>query len=246
MTLHDFLKCYCRRVSPTPIDGRLVLLRHLGDPVRLGVLDRLVEHGPASVSELAARLDVGVPQLSNHLRRLREAGLVEVERVGRQRIYRVAGTQVAPLLRLLADVVGAGTVESSSVPPPFVLARTCFDHLAGRLGVDLFDRLVELEAIQYHDTGVEPGPSADEVLARLGVAVTEVATVRRSLATTCPDATEGRPHLGGAFGAVVAAVLVERGWTRLHDERRDVDVTADGRRGLREALQLDVEIAGRR
>lgn len=241
MTLHVLLTCYCRWVSPTPVDGRLVLLRHLGEPVRLGVLDRLVDHGPASVSELAARLDVGVPQLSNHLRRLREAGLVEVERVGRQGIYRVAGTQVAPLLRLLAELVGA-TPGSISAQPPFVLARTCFDHLAGRLGVDLFDRLVKLEAIHYHDTSVEPGPSANEVLARLGVAVTETATARRSLATTCPDATEGRPHLGGALGAAVAAAFVERGWIRLQDERRDVEVTPDGRRGLRKALQLDIAV----
>jgi hypothetical protein len=104
---------------------------------------------------------------------------------------------------------------------------------------------VELDALQYNDIGVGPGPLAHEVLARLGVAVTEVATARRSLATTCPDATEGRPHLGGALGAAVAAVLVERGWTRLQDERRDVEVTAAGRRGLREALQLEMDEVAR-
>lgn len=220
-------------------DQRLALLRHLGDPVRLGVLDRLVEDGPACVTELAARLDVGVPHLSNHLRRLRDAGLVEVERVGRQGIYRVAGTQLTPLLRLLTDVVGTAPADAGPTEPAFVRARTCYDHLAGRLGVDLFDRLVDLEAIRRHRDDVELGPGADAVLSRLGVSVPVHPAPRRSLATPCPDATEGRPHLGGALGAAVAAAMAESGWIRQQDGRREVEVMPAGRRGLQRALQLD-------
>jgi DNA-binding transcriptional ArsR family regulator len=239
MTLHHFLKCYRRRVeSNTSEDGRLTLLRHLADPVRLKVLDRLLEEGPASVSELAARLDVSVPALSNQLRRLREGGLVEVERVGRQGLYRVAGTHVGPLLRLLAELVG-GADEEPSAPPPFVLARTCYDHLAGRLGVDLFERLVQLQALRSLDGEVEPGPRAEAVLSRLGVVIKDVPAARRSLASTCPDATEGRPHLGGTLGAALGTALEDRGWTRSREDRRDVEVTPAGRRGLRRSIQLD-------
>src|SRR5262249_57030869 len=102
------------------------------DPVRLGVLDWLAECGPSTVSELAMRLETSVPQLSNHLRRLRGAGLVEVERVGRQAIYRLADEQITTLLSTLGALRGFPTHETSSAPP-FLLARTCFDQLAPEL-----------------------------------------------------------------------------------------------------------------
>jgi hypothetical protein len=169
--------------------------------------------------------------------------LLEVEPVGRQRIYRVTDARVAPLLRLLADLVD--TSDESPAPPPFALARTCFDHLAGRLGVDLLDRLVELGAVHWTGDDVEPGPAAGQVLSRLGVVVSAVHAGRRSVTTACPDATEGRSHLGGAWGAALATVLADRDWVRLHDDSRDVEVTTAGRRGLRRTLQLDATYLAR-
>src|SRR5262249_59981941 len=101
-------------------DARLVLLRHLGDPVRLGVLDWLAECGPSTVSELAMRLETSVPQLPNHLRRLRGAGLVEVERVGRQAIYRLADEQITTVPSTAGRIVGFATHPAASAPPaPF-------------------------------------------------------------------------------------------------------------------------------
>src|SRR5262249_31718671 len=174
-------------------DARLVLLRHLGDPVRLGVLDWLAECGPSTVSELAMRLETSVPQLSNHLRRPRGAGLVEVERVGRQAIYRLPGEQIHTLLGTLGAIAGFAAHETPSAPP-FMLARTCFDHLAGRLGVSLFERLVELKAVRSTggvDIGL--GPEANDVFARLGIVPSAVRAGRRRFASPCPGAPERPP-----------------------------------------------------
>lgn len=225
-------------------DARLVLLRHLGDPVRLGVLDWLAECGPSTVSELAMRLGTSVPQLSNHLRRLRGAGLVEVERVGRQAIYRLADEQITTLLSTLGAIVGFATHETSSAHP-FVLARTCFDHLAGRLGVSLFERLVELKAVRpMGGADIGLGPEANDVFARLGIVPSAVQAGRRRFASTCPDATERRPHLGGALGAVLATSLEDKGWLSVRRDRREIEVTAAGRQGLRKALQMDADDPG--
>src|SRR5215218_6618985 len=87
-------------------DARVVLLKELADPLRLGVIGRLGHRGPATVSRLAAELDVPLPQLSNHLRRLREAGLVSVERSGRQAVFELADSGVLTLLSLLDRITG--------------------------------------------------------------------------------------------------------------------------------------------
>lgn len=220
-------------------DARLVLLGHLGQSVRLAVLDWLAEAGPSTVSELALRQQASVPQVSNHLRRLRGAGLVTVDRVGRQAVYRLVDERITTLLHTLSDLVGANTDEAMLTPRPFMLARTCFDHLAGTLGVTLFERLVELDAVRStRGSEVELGPAAVDVLARVGVVPGAIHTGRRRLATACPDATEHRPHLGGALGAALASRFRDKRWIVARDDRRDVEVTPSGRRKLQEALQL--------
>ena len=96
----------------------VVMLKELADPVRLRVIDRLGHVGPATVSELAAELRVTMPQLSNHLRRLREAGLVHVERTGRHAIYALADESLQALLPLLDRLTGRVTTR-----PPFLFCR---------------------------------------------------------------------------------------------------------------------------
>ncbi|MGP3991535.1 ArsR/SmtB family transcription factor [Streptomyces sp. 3N207] len=230
------------RAAPAE-DARLDLLRHLGDPVRLGVLDRLAERGPSTVGELALYLGTSAPRLSNHLRRLHGAALVEVERTGRQAVYRLADERVIELLSALGAAVGSVPADRSPYEHRFVLARTCFDHLAGRLGVSLFERLTELNALRSAGgTNVELGPDAEKVLARLGVDSGAVHAGRRRFACTCPDATEQRPHLGGALGAVLAETLTDKGWISVRREHREVEVTTAGHAGLRTALRLETDI----
>ena len=215
-------------------DPRIDLLKELADPVRLRVIDRLGYVGPATVSELAAAQRVTMPQLSNHLRRLREAGLVRVERTGRHAIYSLADDSLQALLPLLDRLTGRVTTAPPEPDPE--AGRTCYDHLAGRLGVALYAALRERGALHDQPDGtVEVGDEA--ALRTLGVDPDAVGGDRRRFAFECFDAQQHAPHLAGALGDALAEALLGRGWIERGDGRA-VRLTAAGERGLRESLAI--------
>src|SRR5581483_5950061 len=156
-------------------DPRVDLLAELAHPLRLRVIDRLGQAGPATVSRLAQELGVPLPLLSNHLRRLRDARLVEVERAGRQAVYSLADPGLEALTAVLDRVAGRVAPRPEPADSDFARARTCYDHLAGRLGVDLYRSLLERGALRDRPDGtVQLGPHADEAFAELGVEVAAV------------------------------------------------------------------------
>jgi DNA-binding transcriptional ArsR family regulator len=208
----------------------VALLKELADPLRLRVIDRLGHAGPATVSRLAAELGVPLPQLSNHLRRLREARLVSVERDGRQAVYALADPGLEALLPLLDRITGR--VAEPAPDAAQVPSRTCYEHLAGRIGVALYRGLRDRDAVRERPDGmVDLGPAAQETFARLGVDVTAVKPGRQRLAFECLDATERAPHLAGALGDAVAGALIERGW--VVRDGRTIELSRRGATGLR-------------
>jgi DNA-binding transcriptional ArsR family regulator len=219
-------------------DPRVRLLRELADPVRLRVIDRLAIDGPATVSRLAAELRVTLPQLSNHLRRLREAGLVAVHRDGRQAVYSLADPGLESMVVLLDSLTGRVLSRSGAEPaPPEVPSRTCYEHLGGRIGVAIYRGLRECGALVARPDGVvELGPRAAAKFSRLGVDLEAIEPGRRRFAYECLDATERAPHLAGALGDAVAGSLIARGWIAGTPGSRVITVTPAGRRELRRAL----------
>jgi DNA-binding transcriptional ArsR family regulator len=219
----------------------VTLLRELADPLRLRIVDRLAHAGPATVSRLAADLHVGLPQLSNHLRRLRAAGLVRVRRAGRQATYELADAGLELLLPLLDRITGRVAHGKNDVSSRTRSSRTCYGHLAGPIGVALYEALRERDALRDRPDGmVELGADADAVLGSLGVDVAAVEPGRRRFAYECLDATERAPHLAGALGDALAGALLERRWVEREPPGRAVRVTAAGRRELRRTLGVAV------
>jgi DNA-binding transcriptional ArsR family regulator len=211
-------------------DPRVALLKELADPLRLRVVDRLGHAGPATVSRLAAELDVSLPQLSNHLRRLRDARLVTVERSGRQAVYSLADPGLEALLPLLDRVTGrvAEPLPDAADLP----SRTCYDHLGGRIGVGLYRALREHDALRERPDGlVDLGPAAADTFKWLGLDVAAVEPGRQRFAFECLDATERAPHLAGALGDALAGALIERGW--VVRDGRTIELSRRGATGLR-------------
>jgi DNA-binding transcriptional ArsR family regulator len=211
-----------------PDDPRVQLLAELADDTRYAVLERL-EEGPASASELSELLRAAPTRLANHLRRLRDAGLVTVSHDGRLAIYKLAEPGLREIFSMLNGLRGTPPTTGGRVPE----GATCYDHLAGWLGVTLMDHLVQSGALHARDGEGELGlgPAAGGVLAGLGVELPRTRP-RRMLAFSCMDSHAGRPHLGGQLGAQLAASLRQRGWVEPAERPRRLSVTPAGRRAL--------------
>jgi DNA-binding transcriptional ArsR family regulator len=208
-------------------DARVQLLAELADDTRYAVLERL-EQGPASASELA-----------NHLRRLRDAGLVAVSHQGRLALYELAEPGLREIFSMLNGLRGAPARMGRPVS-----ASTCYDHLAGQIGVALMDHLVQSRALEARDGEGELklGPEAARAFAKLGVEL-PTKPPRRTLAFSCMDPRIGRPHLGGQLGAQLAASLHEKGWVTPTAQPRRLEITPAGNKALHR-LGIRLEAAG--
>jgi len=219
----------------------LAITQALSDPLRLAVLQHLMG-GPATVTELALVTAAAQSRLSNHLAILRERKLVRAIRQGRQIVYEIGDPAVARLVESLAQI--AGPLRRTVKSAPVARARTCYDHLAGRLGVAVFKALVGADALRTPASlggDVELGPRAEKVFTSLGVDVDGARTERRRLLSACLDWTERRPHLGGALGAALWAELTARRWIARRPGTRALIVTRAGTRGLKRSLGVALE-----
>jgi DNA-binding transcriptional ArsR family regulator len=214
---------------PTEVD----VAQAVADGTRLEILHRLME-GPVSVSELAASLARSQPNVSNHLAVLREAGLVRVGREGRKSIYRLGSASVAVLIESISAL--ARGPDPSRATPELARARTCYDHLAGALGVQLFDWLLAEGALardRRDRDAIGLGPKGREVFEGLGVDLDTATRQRRRFALSCLDWTEKKAHLGGSLGAALSDAFTQRGWVVRQPGSRAVALSANGRRQLR-------------
>jgi hypothetical protein len=116
----------------------------------------------------------------------------------------------------------------------------CYDHLAGTAGVALTEALAQRDVLVENGRGYSVTASAPAVLARIGVRLEQLDRLRRPLARRCMDWSERRHHLAGSLGAAVMSRLIELGWMRVAEGSRIVHVTAQGRRGLRDWLEVDL------
>jgi DNA-binding transcriptional ArsR family regulator len=220
-----------------------------GDPARAGMLHALMDGRALTASELARVARITPQTASGHLARMTAAGLLLVERQGRHRYHRLASSAVAQMMESIMQVA-SGT--EALRPPPVTgprdaalrTARTCYDHLAGQLGVALADALVAGGHVELtHDAGLvtEDGIA---LFGRIGIDVSSLSASGgksgRVVCRPCLDWSERRPHLGGAVGAAFCAHSFGQGWIRRLEGTRAVTVTPKGRRVLREAIGVRV------
>lgn len=228
------------------------LAQALADPLRLALLQFLMA-GPAVVADLVAATGASQPKVSNHLAVLRAEGLVRSERQGRQMAYQIGDATVARLIEALSAVAGPGPRLSRHVAP-LAAGRTCYDHLAGSLGVAVFDALAATGALTAPDAASLPatlgpsgavtlGPTAQAIFSDLGIDIVVAGQARRQFAYACRDWTERRFHLGGALGAALYQRFVAAGWVTREPGTRLVRVTPAGARTLHQLFGLTVASA---
>lgn len=215
----------------------------VADPTRSTILWALSDGRALPACELALRAGVTAPTISYHLERLIGGGLVAAERHGRHRYYRLANPTVVNLLEALATLAPpapARTFREGQTGKALRFARTCYDHLAGRVGVQVTEALVARRVLGLAESSYVLTPVGEELFAGFGVDVGKARAARRAFARTCLDWSERRHHLAGALGAALLDRLLELRWIEREESSRAVRVTDPGRAGLREWLRLEV------
>ena len=230
----------------------------LADPARCKVLLALDDGRALPASVLADEAGISRPTASSHLGKLTGAGLLTVETHGRHRYYRLAGPEVGELLEQLGRLAPPRPVTSlreGTRAARLRSARTCYDHVAGRLGVAVMGSLLDREALvggdgrydasrDRHDALSKPGHDLEyeltddgrDFLTGIGV---EMPTGRRPLVRYCVDWTEQRHHLSGGLGRAVLDCFLSAGWVKRVPRGRALTVTDDGRTALAEAFGID-------
>ena len=223
----------------------------IGDPARSAILQSLLGGLALPATELALRAGVSAQTASSHLQKLTESGLLAMERSGRHRYYRLGSPEVAHCLEALGALAAPPRERAAEdeTTRALRLARSCYDHLAGRVGVAVNDALLGREylrpaaAADADDNGLDLTPAGAAWFAALGVevdAMTGGHRGRRAFARPCLDWSERRPHLAGALGAALLSRLLALDWLARRRDGRALRLTVAGRQGLRRELALDL------
>jgi len=161
------------------------------------------------------------------------AGLLSVEAQGRHRYYTFARAEVADAIEAMANLVPAEQAMRQDMGAvPIDYCRTCYDHLAGKVGVAITESLLRQKLIVYRDKELDVTPKGVQWFAELGIDCGEIRRQRRAFAKPCLDWTERRHHLAGALGAALLEKMLEAHWLRRTAQSRAVVVTAKGRQAL--------------
>ncbi|MFJ5178304.1 ArsR/SmtB family transcription factor [Streptomyces griseoviridis] len=216
----------------------------VADETRAACLLALLDGRAWTAGELARHAGVAPSTLSGHLDRLVTGGLLAEERQGRHRYVRLADARAAQLVEELAagtggsDLPARAGLRAATADSAMARARTCYDHLAGRLGVAVTDALAE-RGLLLRETGFALTDAGLRWFAATGIPLDRAG--RRPLARACLDWTERRPHLAGAAGAALCRHALETGWCARIGSERAVRVTPTGEAALRELLGVTAE-----
>jgi DNA-binding transcriptional ArsR family regulator len=213
----------------------------IGDPTRANMLSALKDDGVLSATELAQVAGVAANTASGHLSKLVDARMIKVERKGRHRFFTLASAEVADALEsleVLAENAAPRHRPSSPQDSRIRYARSCYDHLAGSLGVQLAKAFVRLEYIDETTHGFNLTCKGADAVAELGIDLDALKAQRRCMLRACPDWSETHVHLGGALGAKLFELFCEHGWLRRRRGDRVVETTPKGRTALRQQFGM--------
>ncbi|HXS64216.1 MAG TPA: helix-turn-helix domain-containing protein [Streptosporangiaceae bacterium] len=215
----------------------------IGDPARAAMLAALATGVALPAGELARRAGVSPATATAHLRRLIDGGLVKVRAQGRHRYHELADPQIAAALEALAQIAPPAPVHSlreHAAASKLAEARTCYDHLAGRRGVELRDRLLAADAVRLVDDRDHAVTGRGRaLLLALDIDADPLEASRRVLARSCVDWTQRLPHLAGALPAALTTRFLELGWVS-RGQGRGLRVTEDYDRRLANWLHASV------
>lgn len=213
------------------------------EPNRARMLWNLLDGRAYTAGELALVADISRTSASNHLYRLLEAGLLKVESQGRHRYYSFSGPEVAYAVEALANLSGEDSTnrETGSVSGNMGVkfCRSCYDHLAGRVGVSLSTALVHKGYLIESASGYAVTSDGWRWASGFGFREVEAKKSRRPVTRQCLDWSERKPHLAGLLGAKILDMMLREGWFRKVQFSRELVLTYNGKRNMKQAFGLN-------
>lgn len=214
----------------------------MSDPTRAAMLLQLMDGRMLTATELARAGNVSAATASRHLAQMVEYGLMCVEQRGRHRYHRLAGAEVAKVLEGIMQIAGQPPAARAVVVGPrdeaMRMARMCYDHIAGRLGLAIAERLQADELIVFDGEAGHVTERAALALERWGIAPASAPPRGRPYCRPCLDWSERKPHLAGGLGAMICAHALDQGWLMRKSGSRALTITASGAQAWRELLGL--------
>ena len=216
----------------------------VGDPARANMLSALMDGRALTAGELAYVAGVAPQTASGHLGKLAEANLLALEKQGRHRYYRLASPVV---VRMLEGILAVAAVQlpprrspRSRIEDDMRTARTCYDHIAGKLGVGIADALTGREHVVLTEDGGEVTVDGEAFLAGFGIELVPNRRYQRAFCRACLDWSERRPHIAGAVGAALLGRVLDLAWVERRRDSRALTITAAGREGFAESFGVSL------
>jgi len=212
----------------------------IGDASRMKMLWSLLDGRAYTATELSIVADASRQSTSMHLSKLVDAGLLKVNSQGRHKYYSFARQEIAYAIEAMSVLMPPPTQVSPVKPQPIKYCRTCYDHMAGSIGVKLLDRLVERHYLILEDDTPAITETGKKFFHDLGIDTMELLSLKRPFARACLDWSERRFHLAGSLGNVLLKKLLEEDWVRRVANSRALVITAKGKQCFLEVLGLAV------
>ncbi|EFU40695.1 putative transcriptional regulator, ArsR family protein [Paenibacillus vortex V453] len=229
-------------MNPNPNISQIASL--VSDASRAAILTALLDGRYHPAGELAHMANIKPQTASFHLSKMVTANLVTVEKQGRHRYYGIANQEVARIMETLLSIsppVEIRSLNQALEHKAIRHARTCYDHLAGSLGIQLTDSLLSagvLSDVGDQFTVTEKGVAFFQTFQ---IDLERVKKKRRSFTHRCLDWSERRHHLAGALGHALLERLLELAWIQRMPKTRAISITPEGKRGLKETFHIDIE-----
>lgn len=214
------------------------------EPTRAKMLWSLLDGRAYTASELSAVADISASSASNHLAKLLEANIVKVEIQGRHRYYALANTEAAyaiEAMALLAKTDSMPITSEKKSPTGIKYCRTCYDHIAGFVGVQIVESMEQKKYVEKQNNGYLVTQSGWHWLAHFNIFEQNYERSRRPMTRQCLDWSERRPHLAGQLGADLLQVMLERKWFKKIQFSRELAITVKGRHEMYELFGISVQ-----
>lgn len=209
------------------------IAKAIGNPHRMRILSLLMEGRAFTSKELSYGSDIDPATGSLHLSTLVSSGLISCIKQGRFKYYRLASTEVAHLIETMMTIVQVNNLKMRKLPKKSLCdARYCYDHLAGSLGVRIYDFLIENGYLERQEKRYSITNTGVSFLEKCGIKAEQIEGSHRKFAYSCLDWSERRYHLAGSLGKAIADSFINNGWVKREKSSREVCVTPEGEAAL--------------